>query len=151
MVKRGLEHMCETDQIFEAEGARPALNRMDGAEDGVDRLRIMVATFHGEQARLQFSELFFAFLKERLFNGRHSVHGSPPLNQAATRRTAATSFIGSKGLTIQPVGPGAAGAIFFLRIAFRCQNEDRQGAVFGVVANFLDKAEAIETRHVDVG
>ena len=46
---------------------------------------------------------------------------------------------------------GIAGALLFDGIALGGQDQDRCGAVFGIGARALDEAEAVETRHVDVG
>ena len=66
MIERRLEHMGETHEVVEAEGAGAALDRMHRAKHGVDRLGIGVAVFHGEKPALQFGELLLAFLEEGL-------------------------------------------------------------------------------------
>src|SRR5690606_26174774 len=73
-VERGLEGVGEADQVVEAEGAGAALDRVDGAEDGVDRLQIAFPTLDGEKALLQLGELLVALLEERLLDGCHRVH-----------------------------------------------------------------------------
>jgi hypothetical protein len=66
LVQRRLEDVGEADQGFQAERAGAALDRVDGPEHRIDGLGIGVAGFHGEQAALQFGELFLALLEEGL-------------------------------------------------------------------------------------
>ena len=48
--------MGEPHEVLEREGAGAALDRMDGAEHGVDRFRILVAALDGQQTGLQVAE-----------------------------------------------------------------------------------------------
>ena len=67
--------MAETDQILEAEGPGAALDRMDGPEDRVDDLRIVVAPLHGQQPALEFGKLLLALLEEGDLDCGEWIHG----------------------------------------------------------------------------
>ena len=109
LVHHRFEDVGETDQVFQPEGPCAALHRVDGAEDGIDRLVIRLAQLHGQQALFGVGQEFIALLEERLFDALERIQRNAPKRllegQAATRRTASTSFTGLKGFTIQPVAP----------------------------------------------
>ena len=63
-VHRRLEGMGESDQFAEAEGIGAALDRMHGAERGIDDLGVAGAFGEGAEAVLQVIEQLVAFLEE---------------------------------------------------------------------------------------
>ena len=69
IVQCGFKHMGKAHQGVEAKGTRPALDRMHSAKHRIDRFRIAVALFHGEQAGFQLGQLLFAFLEKRNLDG----------------------------------------------------------------------------------
>jgi hypothetical protein len=73
-VHQGLEDVGEPNQGLQAKGPCPALDRMDGAEDGVDRLQVGLTLFKQHQLGFQVREQFVAFLEEGGFDGFEGVH-----------------------------------------------------------------------------
>ena len=80
-VERRLEDMGEAHQRIELEGAGPALDRMHGAEHGIDGFGIAVAFLHRQKAILQGGELLLAFLEEGQTDFGHRVHAGTPLRR----------------------------------------------------------------------
>ena len=64
-------------QAFVAECASAALDRMNAAEDGVDRLRVVAFVTDGGERLLHAGQAFFAFLKEKDLNFI-CIHGPYP-------------------------------------------------------------------------
>ena len=56
--------MSKANQRLETKGPSTALDRVNGAEHGIDRLRVGLALLHGQEARFELGQLFFAFLEE---------------------------------------------------------------------------------------
>ena len=73
--------MGEAHQRIELEGAGPALDRMHGAEHGIDGFGIAVAFLHRQKAILQGGELLLAFLEEGQTDFGHRVHAGTPLRR----------------------------------------------------------------------
>ena len=71
--------MGEGDEVVEAERARAALDRMDGAEHGIDRFRVAIPVIQLQEARFQFRELLLALLEEDLFDFVHIHRENPGL------------------------------------------------------------------------
>src|SRR5690606_15034313 len=115
LIHQRLEDVGETDQCLETEGPGPALDRVDGAEDGVDDLDVRRAGLQRQQIAFQVGEQFLALLKEGRLDRLERIvaHRPTPLfSYAATRRTASTRRTGSNGLTIQPVAPASRARCF---------------------------------------
>src|SRR5208283_1299607 len=108
--------MRKMHQFVEVEGAGTALDRMDRAEHCVHCLGIGIPILKHKKPDFQFAELLFALLEKRLLDRGHCVHSYAPIIhvQAATRRIASTSLMGSNGLTIQPVAPARRARSFFI-------------------------------------
>ena len=85
-IEHGFERVREADELIHLEGAGAALDRMDGPEHGIDGVGVGRAALDGVEAGLEFGELFFAFLEERLTYGSHRVQGRPPLEKCFRRR-----------------------------------------------------------------
>jgi hypothetical protein len=68
-VEQGLEHVGEAHQRLQAEGAGAALDRVHGAEHGVDGVAVAVAFLHGQETAFEVGEQFLAFLKEGDLDG----------------------------------------------------------------------------------
>jgi hypothetical protein len=76
LVHQRLEDVREPDQRLKPERASPALHRVNGAEDGVDGLKVRLALFQQHQLRFEVREQFVAFLKEGGLDGFESVHAA---------------------------------------------------------------------------
>ena len=70
-IERRLEDMGEGYEIIETEGSGTALDRVDGAEHGVDRLGITVAVVQFQETGFQLGELLLALLEKDLFDFVH--------------------------------------------------------------------------------
>ncbi len=98
MIESRLEHMGEMHQIFEAERAGAALDRVHGAKHGVDGFRVAVAIVDREKARLQLGKLFLAFLEERLLDRRHRIHKSASVFEFKPARAPARKISSQRAL-----------------------------------------------------
>src|SRR5450432_1429693 len=117
--------MREAHQIVETEGAAAALNRMDGAEDRVQGLRVNAALVHLDKAGFQFGELLLAFLEERLPYGRHRIQalGSPWDKSGRDAANGFDEFSRIERLDDPTRGAGLASTVFLFDIAFRRSEE----------------------------
>jgi hypothetical protein len=61
----------ESHEIIETEGTSPALDGMNGTENGVDGFRITVAVILFKKPRFQFGELLLAFLEKDFLDFVH--------------------------------------------------------------------------------
>ncbi|MNE70832.1 hypothetical protein D3C80_1666540 [compost metagenome] len=73
LVHQGLEDMSEANQIFQTKGPCPAFDRVDGAEDGVDRLGVALAGFQRQQIGFQIAQQFAALLEEGDLDGLERI------------------------------------------------------------------------------
>ena len=67
-VKHGLEPVGKSHQVIEAKGPGATLDRVHGAEDRVDNLRVVIASFDGGQTLIRCFKELFALLKEGILN-----------------------------------------------------------------------------------
>ena len=98
-------------QAFVAEGARTALDRMDRAEDRVDRFAVMAALTDGREADLHRGEAFVAFLKEYLLDLVEVHHRSFQKLRSSTVSRRASEIIrvsASLGWSIRKARPRAS-------------------------------------------
>ena len=80
-VHHRLELVREGDEVVEAEGAAAALDRMDGAEDGVNLVHVDLAGGEAQQPGLGDGQQFGAFVEVGLLEAAEIVHGcTPPLS-----------------------------------------------------------------------
>ena len=68
--------MGEPHQVLQTERPGAALDRMDGAEDGVDRLQVGLPLLQQHQLLFQVREQFVTFLEEGGLDGFEGVHAS---------------------------------------------------------------------------
>src|SRR5690554_5485297 len=99
--------MSEFNQRLKSERPGAALDRVNGPENRVHRFDLVLLVHHQAETVIHGFQKILAFLKEGISEivTDHDAHETP--RATATRSIAATSFISSKGLTIQPVAPAA--------------------------------------------
>ena len=85
MVERRLEDMGEGDELGAAEGARSALDRMDGAKGRIDVFGVVGALVESLELLLQRSEELLALLEEGLLEFCQRIH-RPAFSSGSARR-----------------------------------------------------------------
>gem|GEM_PF-3669943 len=70
-VEGRFKNVGEGHEIIQTEGTCPALDGMNGTENGVDGFRIAVAVIQFKKPRFQFSELLLAFLEKDFLDFVH--------------------------------------------------------------------------------
>ncbi|MNX97327.1 hypothetical protein D3C86_1296860 [compost metagenome] len=70
-VEGRFKNVGESHEIIETEGTSPALDGMNGTENGVDGFRITVAVIQFKKPRFQFGELLLAFLEKDFLDFVH--------------------------------------------------------------------------------
>jgi hypothetical protein len=78
-VHHRLEDVGEPNQILEAERACAALNRVNRPEDGVDRLGVRLAAFHGQQALFSVGQELVALLEEGRLDALERIQRNAPV------------------------------------------------------------------------
>lgn len=81
-VENGLEHMSKSDKLLEAEDAGPALDGMDSAEHGIDRLVIALARPNVGETDFDLLHRFVAFVEECLLQIVQACHVVEPCSSA---------------------------------------------------------------------